>query len=152
MRNMKKIIIFFTSLATFFNAFNQEIEFKEIDNWIKNNPGELVPIRIEFNDNIDCYKLNQEFKDQQTPVNQRPKIVNRLLKEQAVKSQEFVIDFLKKQTSSKIYYHSFWIVNIIVAQVDAATIEKLLQFSNILSSTLLFLWFLFIVCIGIFLI
>ena len=41
MRNMKKIIIFFTSLATFFNAFNQEIEFKEINNWIKNNPGEL---------------------------------------------------------------------------------------------------------------
>ena len=94
MRNMKKIIFFFSLLSIFFRAYNQEIEFKEIDNWIKNNPGELVPVRIEFNDNIDCYKLNQQFKDQQTPVDQRAKIVNRLLKEQAIKSQEFVLDFL----------------------------------------------------------
>ena len=130
---MKKIIFFFTLLVTFLYAHNQEIGFKEIDSWVEDNPGKLIPIRIEFKDNIDCFKLNQQFKDQQTPVNQRPKIVNRLLKEQAVKSQEFVIDFLKKQTSSKTYYHSFWIVNIIVAQVDAATIEKLLQFSNIFS-------------------
>ena len=130
---MKKIIFFFTLLVTFLHAYNQEIGFKEIDSWVEDNPGKLIPIRIEFKNNIDCFKLNQQFKDQQTPVNQRPKIVNRLLKEQAVKSQEFVIDFLKKQTSSKTYYHSFWIVNIIVAQVDAATIEKLLQFSNISS-------------------
>lgn len=130
---MKKTIFFFTLLITFLHAYNQEIGFKEIDSWVEDNPGKLVPIRIEFKDNIDCFKLNQQFKDQQTPVNQRPKIVNRLLKEQAVKSQEFVIDFLKKQTSSKTYYHSFWIVNIIIAYVDAATIEKLLQFSNISS-------------------
>jgi bacillopeptidase F len=130
---MKKILFFFTLLVTFLHAHNQEIGYKEIDSWVEDNPGKLVPIRIEFKNNIDCFKLNQQFKDQQTPVNQRPKIVNRLLKEQAVKSQEFVIDFLKKQTSSKTYYHSFWIVNIIVAQVDAATIEKLLQFSNISS-------------------
>ena len=106
MRNMKKIIFFFSLLSIFFNAYNQEIEFKEIDKWIKNNPGELVPIRIEFNDNLDCYKLNQEFKEKKIPVNQRPKIVNRLLKEQAIKSQEFVLDFLKKQKPSEIYYLS----------------------------------------------
>jgi len=130
---MKKIIFFFTLLVAFLYAHNQEIGYKDIDSWIKDNPGELVPIRIEFNDNIDCFKLNQQFKDQQTPINQRPKIVNSLLKEQAVKSQEFVINFLKKQTSSKTYFHSFWIVNIIVARVEAATIEKLVQFPNIKS-------------------
>ena len=133
MRNMKKIIFFFSLLSISFHAYNQEIEFKEIDNWIKNNPGELVPIRIEFNDNIDCYKLNQEFKEKKIPVNQRPKIVNRLLKEQAIKSQEFVLDFLKNQTPSEIYFHSFWIVNIIVAQLDVSTIEKLAHFTNISS-------------------
>ena len=130
---MKKVVFFFTLLVTYFHAHNQEIGFKDIDSWIEDNPGELIPIRIEFNDNIDCFKINQQFKDQQTQVNQRSKIINRLLKEQAIKSQKFVLDFLKKQTPSKIYYHSFWIVNIIVAQVDAATIEKLWQFSNISS-------------------
>jgi len=130
---MKKIIFFLSLLVTFLNTYNQEIGFEDIDKWIENNPGELVPIRIEFNDNIDCFKLNQQFKDQQTPVNQRPKIVNRLLKEQAIKSQELVLDFFKKEALSKTYYHSFWIVNIIVARVDATKIEKLLQFSNISS-------------------
>jgi bacillopeptidase F len=127
------LYFFFALLVIYFHAHNQEIGFKDIDSWIEDNPGELIPIRIEFNDNIDCFKLNQQFKDQQTPVNQRSKIVNRLLKEQAIKSQKFVLDFLKKQTPSKIYYHSFWIVNIIVARVDTATIEKLLQFPNISS-------------------
>ena len=130
---MKKIIFFFTLIIFSLSAYNQDIGFKEIDSWIKNNPGELIPIRIEFNNNLDCFKLNQQFKDQQTPINQRPKIVNRLLKEQAIKSQEFVLEFLKKNTPSTNYYHSFWIVNIIVAQVDAEIIEKLLQFSNIAS-------------------
>ena len=111
---MKKFIFFFTLLVFSLNAYNQEIGFKDIDSWIKGNPEELIPIRIEFNDNIDCFKVNQQFKDQQTPINLRPKIINRLLKDQAVKSQEFVLDFLKKNTPSSNYYHSFWIVNIIV--------------------------------------
>ena len=130
---MKKIIFFFTLLVPYIHAYNQEIRFQDIDSWIEDNPGELVPIRIEFNDNIDCFKLNQEFKNQKTPVSQRPKIVNRLLKEQSIKSQKFVLDFLKKQTQSSDYYHSFWIVNIIVARVNYAIIEKLLQFPNIAS-------------------
>ena len=95
--------------------------------------GELVPIRIEFKDNINCYELNQQFKDKQTPINQRPKIVNRLLKKQAIKSQELTLDFLEKNTLSSDYYHSFWIVNIIVALVDAPIIKNLLQFPDILS-------------------
>jgi hypothetical protein len=96
---MKKIIFFFTLIIFSLSAYNQDIGFKEIDSWIKNNPGELIPVRIEFNNNLDCFKLNQQFKDQQTPINQRPKIVNRLLKEQAIKSQEFVLEFLKKKYS-----------------------------------------------------
>ena len=129
---MKKIIFFFT-LLPYVHAYNQEIRFQDINSWIEDNPGELVPIRIEFNDNIDCFKLNQQFKNQKNPVSQRPKIVNRLLKEQSIKSQKFVLDFLKKQTPSSDYYHSFWIVNIIVARLNYATIEKLLQFPNIAS-------------------
>ena len=130
---MKKIIIFFILFVLTLHAYNQERGFKEIDSWIDDNPEELIPIRIEFNNNIDCFKINQQFKDQQTPIDKRPKIVNRLLKEQAIKSQKLVLDFLKKFTPSSDYYHSFWIINIIIAQVEAPIIEKLLQFSNIFS-------------------
>ena len=130
---MKKIIIFFILFVLTLHAYNQERGFKEIDSWIDDNPEELIPIRIEFNNNIDCFKINQQFKDQQTPIDKRPKIVNRLLKEQAIKSQKFVLDFLKTHTPSSDYYHSFWIINIIIAQVEAPIIEKLLQFPNISS-------------------
>ena len=130
---MKKIIIFFILFVLTLHAYNQERGFKEIDSWIDDNPEELIPIRIEFNNNIDCFKINQQFKDQQTPIDKRPKIVNRLLKEQAIKSQKLVLDFLKKFTPSSDYYHSFWIINIIIAQVEAPIIEKLLQFPNISS-------------------
>ena len=130
---MKNFTCFFILLILTFNAHSQEISFQEINNWIDENQGELVPIRIEFKDNINCYELNQQFKDKQTPINQRPKIVNRLLKKQAIKSQELTLDFLEKNTLSSDYYHSFWIVNIIVALVDAPIIKNLLQFPDILS-------------------
>ena len=130
---MKNFICFFALTIFYLNSYNQNIKSTEIQSWIDENPGELIPIRIEFKNNVNCYELNQQFKDQNTAINQRPKIVNRLLKDQAFKSQKQVLDFLKRNTSSSNYYHSFWIVNIIVALVDSTTIDKLLQFPSILS-------------------
>ena len=61
---MKKIIFFFTLFVLTLHAYNQEIGFKEIDSWIDDNPEELVPIRIEFNNNIDCFKINHDSPQQ----------------------------------------------------------------------------------------
>ena len=130
---MKNFICFFALTIFYLNSYNQNIKSTEIQSWIDENPGELIPIRIEFKNNVNCYELNQQFKEQNTAINQRPKIVNRLLKDQAFKSQKQVLDFLKRNTNSSNYYHSFWIVNIIVAIVDITTIDKLLQFPSILS-------------------
>ena len=130
---MKKIICFFTLLVFTLHSHNQDLIFQDINSWMDENPGELVPIRIEFKENINCLELNQQFKDQKTSINRRPKIVNRLLNEQANKSQELVLDFLEKNTISSKYYRSFWIVNIIVALVDYPTIEKILRFPNVIS-------------------
>ena len=130
---MKNFICFFALTIFYLNSYNQNIKSTEIQSWIDENPGELIPIRIEFKNNVNCYELNQQFKEQNTAINQRPKIVNRLLKDQAFKSQKQVLDFFKRNTNSSNYYHSFWIVNIIVALVDITTIDKLLQFPSILS-------------------
>jgi hypothetical protein len=66
---MKKIIFFFTLIFFSLNVNSQDIGFKNINSWIEGNLEELIPIRIEFNYNIDCFKINQQFKDQQTPIN-----------------------------------------------------------------------------------
>ena len=129
---MKNFICFFALIILHLNSHNQNLKSIEIENWIKENPGELVPIRIEFKKNVNCYELNQKFKELNISINQRPKIVNRLLKDQSFKSQNQVLDFLKRTTSSN-NYQSFWIVNIIVALLDSITIDNLHQFSNILS-------------------
>ena len=84
---MKNFICFFTLTIFYLNSYNQNIKSTEIQSWIDENPGELIPIRIEFKNNVNCFELNQQFKDQNTAINQRPKIVNRLLKDQAFKSQ-----------------------------------------------------------------
>ena len=44
---------------------------------------DLLRIRIEFKENVDCYTLNHEFKINQTPVDERPPIVIGKLQEQA---------------------------------------------------------------------
>ena len=130
---MKNLFCFFYLFILVLNTYCQNGKSNEINNWIENNPGELIPIRIEFNENIDCYELCQKFKINQTPVDQRSKIINRLLHKQALKSQENVLNFLKKNTKSINQYHSFWIVNMIVALVDLSTYDQLYQFPNILS-------------------
>jgi len=130
---MKNFICFLIFIIFILNTHSQNSKYEEINNWIIENPGEFVPIRIEFKNNVNCYKLNQQFKDQQTDLKQRPKIVNRALKNQADNSQKQVLNFLKKNTLSNDYYHPFWIINIIVAVVDPSIIKDLFQFSNIQS-------------------
>ena len=130
---MKNSFCFFYLLILTINSYCQDGKSNEINNWINNNPGELIPIRIEFNENINCYELNQQFKINQTSLDQRAKTINRLLKHQALKSQKNILSFLKENTVSPNQYHSFWIVNIIVALVDLPTLNKLHQFTNILS-------------------
>ena len=80
---MKNFICFLIFIIFILNIHSQNSKYEEINNWIIENPGEFVPIRIEFKNNVNCYKLNQQFKDQQTDLKQRPKIVNRALKNQA---------------------------------------------------------------------
>ena len=42
---------------------------------------DFISIRIEFKENVDCYYLNNEFKENEIPVDQRPKIVIEQLQE-----------------------------------------------------------------------
>ena len=133
---MKYIFCFLTIFLISLNAYNQEVKSIELNNWINNNPNELIPIRIEFNQNIDCYELNQQFKKNKTSIDNRSKIVNRLLMAQAASSQKQVINFLKNNPSTANNFHSFYIVNIIVALVDLPTLKNLYEFPNINSIAL----------------
>ena len=55
---------------------------------------DFISIRIEFKENIDCYYLNNDFKENEISVDQRPKIVIEQLQNQAEISQSEIIEYI----------------------------------------------------------
>ena len=128
---MKNIYLFLIILLSTLTAYNQGFNIDKFTNWTEKNPGKLIPIRIEFNENIDCFQINQQFRAKYTPLDKRSKILNKLLLQQSNKSQKPVLDFLKSNSCPSCEYRSFWIVNIVFALVDLNNIRELYEISTI---------------------
>ena len=96
------------------------------------NSNDFISIRIEFKENIDCYYLNNEFKENQTPVSQRAKIVIEQLQNQAEISQTEIIEYI--ETHYKSSYRNlkqFWLVNLIILEAKPDLINFLNTQSDI---------------------
>ncbi|MCB9185521.1 MAG: S8 family serine peptidase [Flavobacteriales bacterium] len=83
-------------------------------------------IKIEFKENVDCYALNHEFKQQRLEVSERPKVVIHELQQQAAISQTPVLQLLNGtlRTETKDI-HPFWIVNTIILRATETAIQQL---------------------------
>lgn len=89
-------------------------------------------IRIEFKENVDCYALNHEFKQQQVKVTDRPKIVITQLQEQAQYSQSPVNALLHGRLKNDVRnVHSFWIVNTMILEANSKAVSKLSEVSTV---------------------
>ena len=128
---MKNIYLFLIITLPTLSAYNQGYNIDKFTNWTEKNPGKLIPIRIEFNENIDCFQINQQFIAKYTPLDKRSKIINKLLLQQSNKSQKPVLDFLNSNSCPSCEYRSFWIVNIVFALVDLNNIRELYEISTI---------------------
>ncbi len=109
----------------------QPVFTTKLENWIETHPTELIPIRIEFADNIDCFSLNQYFKNNDYPNERRIKEINHSLQVQANESQKKILSFFEETKILKSNYKSFYIVNLIVAKLDVHTINQLKKFHSI---------------------
>ena len=56
-----------------------------------------------------------------------------MLLEQASRSQKQVISLLNENNFTNKKYHSFWIVNLIIAQVDLNTLKEIYKIPNVSS-------------------
>ncbi|MFT6210107.1 MAG: bacillopeptidase F [Bacteroidia bacterium] len=89
-------------------------------------------IRIEFDDNVDCYALNHDFKQQRLLLQERPKVVISRLQTQAEISQQPILNLLESEFSDDIRnVKSFWIVNLIVLEANAEVIERMAQMNGV---------------------
>lgn len=89
-------------------------------------PNDFISIRIEFKENVDCYYLNNEFKENKISVDKRPKIVIQQLQDQAKISQaEIIKDIESLYKSSYRNLKQFWVVNLIIIEAKAELINFL---------------------------
>ena len=89
-------------------------------------------IRVEFVDNVDCYVLNHEFKQQRLALEERPKAVISQLQQQAALSQQSILHTLQTEFPDGIRnLHAFWVVNMLILEANATTIEALANMNGI---------------------
>lgn len=89
-------------------------------------------IRIEFIDNVDCYALNHDFKQQRLDLKERPKVVIQQLQQQAALSQEPIVELVQGELADDVsYFQPFWIVNTIILKANADAIDALSHISTV---------------------
>lgn len=95
-------------------------------------PNAFQTIRVEFKDNVNCFALNHEFKQQRVAVSERPKIVITQLQQQAALSQNELLETLRNDFQEEVRnVHPFWIVNLIVLEAKPEAIQAIAQSSEV---------------------
>lgn len=103
-----------------------------LQNALLERPNDFHRVRIEFADNVNCYAMNHEFKQQRTAVNERPKIVIEQLQMQAEISQRQVVELLSMDLANDARaIKQFWIVNLVVFEGTATAIEAISELSGV---------------------
>lgn len=121
------LIIFLVAFASAFGQVSQRLQSA-----LNDDNDTFHQVRIEFKDNVDCFALNHEFKQQHVKVAERPKIVISQLQEQAQYSQSPVKTLLTGSLKNDVRsIHSFWIVNTMILEANSKAIEKLSEVSTI---------------------
>lgn len=130
---MKNFInLFLLSFFLFFGKTSFAQITEKLQNELDNTDNDFYRIRIEFNDNVDCFWYNQQFKDKGFSLKQRQKTIIRLLQQQANESQLSILENLR--TNFKHEYQNlnqFWIINILVLDASEKLINELKKENSI---------------------
>ena len=130
---MKYIFSILIVLASASLSFGQlsTIDF-ELEQKIKSSPDQIVKVSIEFRQNTDLDSLRSFFDLNNIALDERPYHVIKNLQETALKTQSTVMFDLGKLPQAKIKsIHQFWIVNMIIAELQASLIPQIAANQNI---------------------
>ncbi len=93
---------------------------------------EFHRIRVEFKDNVDCYVLNQTFKEEKIAVTQRANIVITSLQNQANASQNGILKLISNELAESTKgVQPFWVVNLIVLEAKRDAIMAISELSEV---------------------
>ncbi|MFT5020076.1 MAG: subtilisin family serine protease [Polaribacter sp.] len=99
---------------------------------INSNSDDFHRVRIEFTENVDCYALNHDFKQNRVTVDQRAKTVINQLQNQAEVSQQEVLSLISTKFSDEVRnLQKFWIVNMLVLEAKSEVIAALAELRQV---------------------
>lgn len=116
-----KLLSFFLFIGVL--AWSQNTDPSVYQTYLESNPQKnTIPVRIFLNKQLDSRSLNESFKDRGLSKEERAQELVQKLQEQA-KEQQVVIDYLAEKSITNV--QSFWIINMISAQLNLPTIHLL---------------------------
>lgn len=124
---IKKGILFTFCLFTVSILLSQNSKLTSVlESKLQENAQDLIPIRIQMADRVDCFALNLEFKQNNTPVSERPKIVIESLMNKSDETQGAIRELIKENYSHHyVNMKSFWISNMIILEASPELIHVL---------------------------
>jgi hypothetical protein len=125
---MKKITLLFSIFVLLLTAANGQHAFLEqslIDKLSEADDREHIDVMALFEDAVNVAALKESFQRNGIPVQLRPKLVMKALKEKADQTQNPVLRFLSVSGVNEREISRFWISNSIAFSADKAVIESL---------------------------
>jgi hypothetical protein len=89
------------------------------------NSTDYVKVNVVLGNQVHYGLINAQFKNKNTPLNERAKIVIRKSMKMAELSQASIIDLLEANSSKVKSYKSLWIINMMTIEATKDIIEQL---------------------------
>ncbi len=121
------------SLAIVSTCYSQHafLEQDVIDAFITSDANDLLPIMVEMDDMVNIKSLNESFKTDKVPVNERAQIVMEKLKAKANATQPEVISFIESSGMQYENIQQLWISNIISLKASPELITNLANLESV---------------------
>ena len=129
--SMKHLILCcLVSLLTFAYVHPSQAQVADIDPFLEealalNADNDLLDVIVYLKQTGDLEGLKRQFALEETPVNERPKAVMRLLKTTADETQKDLISFIENSQWPHDGIRRFWIANAIAVHAGPALIEAI---------------------------
>lgn len=127
-----RFCFFLLATVTIFNSYSQKISTRLSERMDLSHKNDYHRIRVEFVDNVNSFYWNQQFKQNQVPLEDRPRLIIRKLTNQAQASQQNLLNELRETFFNEIDdVQPFWIVNMIVLQAKRNAIEFISEYPGV---------------------
>lgn len=130
---MRSVLLSFVLLVACTNLYSQSATVTTSLNQKLSNltSTELVKVNIVFTDQVHFGVINAQFKEQNTPVKKRAKIVIRKSMQLAESTQLPIVEFLNTNSNKVESFKQFWIINMMTIEATKNIIEQLINFPEI---------------------